>query len=519
VGVVGVQFRLDGANLGAEDLTAPYSVSWSSTAVSNGSHALVAVARDAEGNAATSSTVTVTVANTIPAPTLGATLTATPSSGTAPLNGVNLTAVVSGTATGSITYTFYCNRADSTTSVSQPWDLQISSSVETTLAAADVCNYANPGNYVAKVIAQRGTAVAEARTGVTVSAPPNSVQVQLTASPTSVAIGGMSSLTWSSLNADSCTASGAWSGARATSGSASTAPLIAESNTFTLTCSGASGSASRSATVTVDEASALQGLSFPSNGDAPADAFVAFQFANPQNNGLPLWGPSGQGATYMWKYRPRQQNGYYVTFWWSRGDGHFDGYNSGFYGGHPYPNDGVSVPPLTSVGTHNWEIATWAQDIQQTRAGSNKRVIKDVWYTQALKVVRNSANSKTLTFYTALPSTANGDVIEYTVTDPGYGETVPPSPMITFGDSPWYPDYQHERLSGVIRHIKIFNIALSEGDILAEADADTLVTPTGQANVWYMNINPTPDDITDKSGRGHNPVWAGPERAQLWTGQ
>ena len=34
--VVGVQFRLDGANLGAEDTSAPYSVSWTTTQVANG---------------------------------------------------------------------------------------------------------------------------------------------------------------------------------------------------------------------------------------------------------------------------------------------------------------------------------------------------------------------------------------------------------------------------------------------------------------------------------------------------
>ena len=50
VGVVGVQFRLDGANLGAEDTAAPYSVSWNTTTVANGSHTLTAVARDAAGN-------------------------------------------------------------------------------------------------------------------------------------------------------------------------------------------------------------------------------------------------------------------------------------------------------------------------------------------------------------------------------------------------------------------------------------------------------------------------------------
>ncbi len=70
VGVAGVQFKLDGANLGAEDTASPYSVSWNTTGASNGSHTLTAVARDAAGNTATSSAVTVTVDNTPPTVTI-----------------------------------------------------------------------------------------------------------------------------------------------------------------------------------------------------------------------------------------------------------------------------------------------------------------------------------------------------------------------------------------------------------------------------------------------------------------
>ena len=40
VGVAGVQFTLDGANLGAEDTAAPYSVSWNTTTATNGTHTL-----------------------------------------------------------------------------------------------------------------------------------------------------------------------------------------------------------------------------------------------------------------------------------------------------------------------------------------------------------------------------------------------------------------------------------------------------------------------------------------------
>jgi predicted secreted protein len=86
VGVVGVQFKLDGANLGTESMTSPYSRMWDTTAGSNGSHTLTAVARDAAGNTATAAMVTVTVNNTDVTPPTA--------SMTAPANG----ATVSGTA-------------------------------------------------------------------------------------------------------------------------------------------------------------------------------------------------------------------------------------------------------------------------------------------------------------------------------------------------------------------------------------------------------------------------------------
>lgn len=63
IGVAGVQFKLDGTNLGAEDTTSPYSISWDTTTVSDGSYDLTATGRDAAGNNANSTPVTVTVEN------------------------------------------------------------------------------------------------------------------------------------------------------------------------------------------------------------------------------------------------------------------------------------------------------------------------------------------------------------------------------------------------------------------------------------------------------------------------
>ena len=63
VGVSGVRFRLDGADLGVEDTAAPYGIQWDTRLVPNGQHALTAVARDAAGNRTTATAVTVTVSN------------------------------------------------------------------------------------------------------------------------------------------------------------------------------------------------------------------------------------------------------------------------------------------------------------------------------------------------------------------------------------------------------------------------------------------------------------------------
>ncbi len=68
VGVAGVQFKLDGVNLGAEDTTAPYAVNFDSTTVSDGSHTLSAVARNTSGLTSTATNVTVNVNNTIVTP-------------------------------------------------------------------------------------------------------------------------------------------------------------------------------------------------------------------------------------------------------------------------------------------------------------------------------------------------------------------------------------------------------------------------------------------------------------------
>lgn len=61
--VVGVQFKLDGSNVGSEDTSSPYSMTTDSTMIANGTHSLTAVGRDAAGNTTTSASVSVSVLN------------------------------------------------------------------------------------------------------------------------------------------------------------------------------------------------------------------------------------------------------------------------------------------------------------------------------------------------------------------------------------------------------------------------------------------------------------------------
>ncbi|MEO8592799.1 MAG: Ig-like domain-containing protein [Candidatus Solibacter sp.] len=75
VGVASVQFRLDGANLGAPvTVGGPnYSTTWNTLTAGNGSHSLTAIATDTVGQTTPSAGVTVSVSNSGPAPTVSIT--------------------------------------------------------------------------------------------------------------------------------------------------------------------------------------------------------------------------------------------------------------------------------------------------------------------------------------------------------------------------------------------------------------------------------------------------------------
>ncbi|MGO9036677.1 MAG: S8 family serine peptidase [Steroidobacteraceae bacterium] len=89
----------------------------------------------------------------------------------------------------------------------------------------------------------------------------------LTLSAPSIPLGGSAVLSWSSIYATSCTASGSWSGAQTSSGSITLTPTAAGATTYTLTCINAGASAAGSVTLTTTSgtAPAAPTLSLASN--------------------------------------------------------------------------------------------------------------------------------------------------------------------------------------------------------------------------------------------------------------
>lgn len=253
------------------------------------------------------------------------------------------------------------------------------------------------------------------------------------------------------------------------------------------------------------------GLRFPSKGDAPASNPVIIRFNTPQSNGLPIWGPANAGVTYIWEVAYRQQTGYYVCFWYGPystflWDG---GSPNTYYGAHPYPPGG------SGDATQRWEIASGGGDTTNTLAGFPVDVNKGPWYTQALRVIYNGDNTRTLRFYRALPSLADADIIE--VTEPStYGNTYASDQALYFGDSGW--SIGNERLSGTLGRVKIFDKVLSEAHMLLEADDMTQLTSGNDSNIWWGKTSfETVDDLTCDYGTGRAFSWVGSDKATLDT--
>ena len=272
---------------------------------------------------------------------------------------------------------------------------------------------------------------------------------------------------------------------------------------------------------------ALTGLDW--DGTAPARRMLFW------NSALPPAAP----MTYLFKVFQRAQvkfqpdgttlyrpdgNQYYTTFF--RGNnGRFDwgtGWETSYYGCHPYP-----VPStLPNPGPGRWEISVDAADLVTRDDGSSPNVVNNAWYNQAVIVQNTGGSSYQHRFYINLPSVATVNRLTYTRS----GITTPPSDAIVMGQAPdfngksWggYDDWEEQ--NAIIRGIIIFSSALTEAQAVAlsalEYDSDVLAYCTANgltSALWFLNMNPTPTDVTDKSGKGHHGSWDGTSRPALYT--
>jgi len=251
----------------------------------------------------------------------------------------------------------------------------------------------------------------------------------------------------------------------------------AGSATITATSEGQSGSA----TVTVTAATALTGLDFPGNVSVQT---VRFEFTSPF---------AAYPATYIWRVYPRQQGGYYTSFFHANNSSNFNNQYQ-YYGFHPYPE-----PPPPLVGTEKWEISVdGGADI------TGAPVVFNRWYLQ-VAVVSKDASGTHHTYYWDWPDTTHKIVWD------GSLYAAAPNPAIMVGDNPWNPG--EEVYNGIMRGFQFYNVALTPSQIAQEISA-----PGSVRAPWYLNLNPTPGDISDKSGSGNHPAWVGTARPALWTG-
>lgn len=268
-----------------------------------------------------------------------------------------------------------------------------------------------------------------------------------------------------------------------------------------------------SSTVAVEgaEEESITGLEFGSNGGD--DQRFHFTGADLINK-FP--------ATYLWKRTHVSQAGYYTNFFHGPNGGSLPTGNT-YYGAHPFPCDGnfngsgQATGGTGDAGTsHRYEVAGSFVDYIETEDGDAQLVTKDgvTFVSQALTVQATGDNDLTVTYYYALPSTSERIVV---VLDDN--RATEGTQALTYGGAPW--NVELECFSGVLRGIQNFAAVLTTGQITdleaCDTNAEALsVASSNSLTHHYLNMNPTPDDITDKSGAGHDPAWANANRPTLW---
>lgn len=258
------------------------------------------------------------------------------------------------------------------------------------------------------------------------------------------------------------------------------------------------------ASVTVTQPSgSLTGLDFPGNVNFPSPSPSAILTWNQALSGAAPF--PAYPATYIWRAYPRPNNNFLQSYWtflfyaryettWTQGEIPYKTY----YGFHPWPDRETNLE-------HKWEIAGFGDDRTATSGAQGVPVEYNRWYQQVATAQLIGGN-EVYTYYFNWPNTTT-DVIQWTHAQAGANT----DPAIIIGDAPW--NLGREIPNAVLRGYQFYDAVLTPAQIAQE-----IASPGSVRTPWYLNLNPTPGDVADKSGNGHNPAWVGSVRPGLWTG-
>jgi uncharacterized protein (TIGR03118 family) len=124
------------------------------------------------------------------------------------------------------------------------------------------------------------------------AAPLPAASITISVAPTTVMVGQNATITWSSSSGTTCMASGAWSGSKSATGTATVTPTAAGTLNYMLSCSGGAYSASttQTATLMADAVTAFSQTDLVSNGTVMA-ATTDADLINPWGLALAPTGP------------------------------------------------------------------------------------------------------------------------------------------------------------------------------------------------------------------------------------
>ncbi|MDI6603178.1 MAG: fibronectin type III domain-containing protein [Patescibacteria group bacterium] len=129
-----------------------------------------------------------------------------------------------------------------------------------------------------------GISYGEDKSFTTACGPQVDIKANGSDGPINLSYGSSANLSWTSTNANSCIASGSWSGVKGPSGSENTGSLGYGTYTYTLTCSGSAGSATDSVKINVKQVLGTQSPTIQKKGRNLSDGQAIFSksiFADP----------------------------------------------------------------------------------------------------------------------------------------------------------------------------------------------------------------------------------------------